>query len=125
MILLCQLLLTVVLITYFFLGGFTKMELTTLLGYFLPMTSLYIVVVLKFAFENRYLSDGPSLSASYSSFAFYLLLILFVLSFLFISLKALFNSLEFEELKVLLLIIQSGIGCYAGYFLTDLFNTKR
>ena len=123
-ILFFEILIILLLVLYYFLGGLTIPELTTLLGYFLPMTALYITVVIKFAHENRYLGSGDKVSTLFTSFTFYFILALFVLSILFVSLKALFNLIEFEGLKIVLLIIQTGFGIYAGYFLTELFTKK-
>ena len=112
------------LVGYSLMGGFTASEFTTLLGMCLPMLLLYLTVVIKFAYENRYLASGQKVRTIFSYISTFIILFLFITMMVVISLKALFNLVQFEHLKLALILIQSGFGIYGGYIVTEVFSKR-
>jgi hypothetical protein len=103
--------------------GFRPDQFDTLLYILLPLTCLYYALFIKFIAQNRYQVAGRKLEDLPLNLGYFLLILLGIAELTLILWKA-FDDTVLDDNKFFLLIalIESGFGIYAGLYLSDLFS---
>lgn len=118
-------LLTVV-ITLFVFKGFDTEELITLISILGPVTGLYGAVAFKSMFNTSKNNAKREFQLNTSSIKQlnFLVTLHFFLIVLIILIKALFNLISFQELALLLGLIETYFGSHMGVIILNLYELK-
>ena len=124
-VLICRLLVLSLLFIFETNGWLTETELHQLLCIILPISVLYGVFVIKFAFiRKRYFAAGNSISKGYFLWSCAPLILLHLLELTLILFKIAIYGDNVGALYWWVAIIESVFGGYAGFYLSDLFSNN-
>lgn len=114
---------------YYGFHGFDEEELTFLIGILAPITTVYMAAMVRYAVANKAV-ETPDVKARKVSKLYYNISMWaipghFVTIFLVISAKALFNFINFEELKIAFTVIETLFGAYVGIIVSSMFKVDE
>lgn len=128
-ILICNFSLIVIVLVYYFLGGFDSEELTSLLTLLTAISAIYVGALFKYIGEN--VTKKPStneiqkeLNIFAGKFVLWVVPIHFFLLFGVISAKA-FAFIPFQDMNMLLGIIEMLLGGYMGLIINRIFDSDK
>lgn len=116
-------------IVYYFLLGFDDDEFSILISLLTPITTVYMAAMIKFAVENKNQIEPENqqqkVNQLYVTITYWAIPTHFIILFLAISAKALFNFITFDQLQVLFAIVESLFGAYVGIIVSSLYKVKE
>lgn len=121
LILIFRFLMVLMLFILQYFGGLTEEEFWNTVYIVSPMSLLYLTVVLKFVLGNRYLIRGKMLSRGYVLLVFSAISVIYIVSFIMIILKGVFNLITEVAFYKIICGVESILAIYAGIFLSRLF----
>lgn len=114
---------------YYGFHGFDSEELTFLIGILAPITTVYMAAMVRYAVANKAVETTAEqtrkVSKLYYSISLWAIPGHFVAIFLVISAKALFNFINFEELKIAFTVIETLFGAYVGIIVSSMFKVEN
>ncbi|MDC6364644.1 MULTISPECIES: hypothetical protein [Flavobacteriaceae] len=120
-------LVVILILIYYFLGGFLFSEMTTSISLIIPLLSVYTLTIIKFFFKERYKINlkGKKVTRYYSIITWFIPILLFLYLITIITLKA-FNQVfsTFEEFKGMLALTEVVFGGYFGFIIPSMFKEK-
>lgn len=120
-------LILILILAYYFLGGFLYSEMTTSLSLIIPLLSVYTLTIIKFFFKDRYKINqkGRKITLQFAFINWFVPVLLFLYLITIISLKA-FNKVfsSFDEFKGMLTMTEAVFGGYFGFIIPSLFKEK-
>lgn len=118
----------VLVIVYYILRGLDDEELTTLISLLAPISAVYMGAVIKYAVSNKNVISKKKekpVNQLYVTITSWAIPLHFGILLLAISAKALFNWINFQELKITFAIVESFFGAYIGIIVASLFKVDE
>jgi hypothetical protein len=115
-----------IIVVPFFLekSGFLPDEFERLMYLLLPLSCVYFTFFIKFIIKGRYQKEGNELTKTYIGFGEIALLLLCITELSLIILRGLYDVAEGGQFFLLIALLESCFGIYAGFYLSDLFSYK-
>lgn len=112
---------------YYILKGFDGEELSVIIALLSPVTAVYLAAMFKYAADTRHKEeplDDRKVSKLYVMITNWSIPLHFGIIFLTISMKALFNFITFEQLKLIFAGTESLFGAYVGIIVASLYKVE-
>ncbi len=118
----------VLIVIYYMFKGLDQEEFSVLIGMLSPITTVYIAAIVKYAIENKNSKENnhsdKKVSKFYQMITFWAIPGHFFILLFAISMFALFNFINFEELKITFTIVESLFGAYVGLIVSSLYKVN-
>ena len=117
-------------IIVFIARGFDAEQFTTLIGILGPITAVYMGALFKYLGKiiPKNTEEKKTINLEAIPFGKYITWIVpshFIVIFVLISVRGLFNFLSFNEMILILTFIETTFGAYMGYLMSGLFESKN
>jgi hypothetical protein len=114
-------------VLYYLARGFDDEEFVELLKILVPIKSAYLTALTRFVITNKNVISGeedtsPKVNSLFASTSFIIIVVHISSLIIAVSLYALFNSMEFESLKNIILGLETFFGVYVGLIIASMFK---
>ena len=117
-------------VIYYLARGFTDEEFVELLKIIVPIKAAYLTALTRFVVANRNVvepkeDDSLQVNALFASTSFIMITVHISSLIVAVSLYALFNSMEFDSLKNIILGLETFFGVYVGLIIASMFRVDN
>lgn len=116
-------------IIYYLLRGFDDEEFVELMKIIVPIKSVYLTALTRYVVANRNVltpqDDGIKVNELFASTSFIIITVHISSLITAVSLYALFNAMEFESLKNIILGLETFFGVYVGLIIASMFRVEE
>ena len=128
-ILISNLVFGALIVVYYLARGFDDEEFVELLKIIVPIKSAYLTALTRFVVANRNVvepeeDDSLQVNSLFASTSFIMITVHISSLIIAVSLYALFNSMEFESLKNIILGLETFFGVYVGLIIASMFRVE-
>ena len=117
-------------VIYYLARGFDDEEFIELLKIIVPIKAAYLTALTRFVVANRNViepkeDDSLQVNALFASTSFIMITVHISSLIIAVSLYALFNAMEFESLKNIILGLETFFGVYVGLIIASMFRVDN
>lgn len=120
----------ILIVIYYFFGGFTNGEFADLLKILAPIKSVYLTALIRYVIANRNVKkeapteEVPEITSFFAQTAFVIIFLHITSLIIITSMNALFKAIEFDMLINLIIGIETFFGIYVGMFMASMFKIE-
>lgn len=120
----------ILIVLYYFLGGFTNEEFTDLLKLLAPIKAVYLTALIRYVIANRNVKQEvpnevePEITSLFAQTSFIIIFLHITTLIVITSMNAMFNAIDFKVLLNLIIGIETFFGIYVGMFMASMFKIE-